>query len=32
MFHNLRFKHPDGNDLEVFQYRDEEPWKARDEA
>ena len=25
------FADPDGNDLEVFQYRDEEPWKARDD-
>jgi catechol 2,3-dioxygenase-like lactoylglutathione lyase family enzyme len=24
------FADPDGNDLEVFQYRDEEPWRARD--
>ena len=25
------FSDPDGNDLEVFQYRDEDPWGARDE-
>ena len=25
------FSDPDGNDLEVFQYRDDEPWGPRDE-
>ncbi len=26
------FKDPDGNDLEVFQYRDEEPWSRDEDA